>query len=138
MEGDKNKKVYILDENDESRREATKLLAQLGYHVDQISVENSLLESILDNLNDNNSMQQQEFECSGVSKRFETLTNREKQVVGYLSLGAGYSTNKSIAKKMDISHRTVEEYRASAMRKMQADSFRDLITMVIVCKLFKT
>lgn len=73
--------------------------------------------------------------CMDVEKKFETLTNREKEVVEYLVFGKNESTNKLIAKKMNISHRTVEEYRAEAMRKMDANSLKELLTMLIVCKI---
>ena len=45
--------------------------------------------------------------------------------------------NETHFKKMNISYRTVEEYRAEAMKKMQAKNLKELITMVIICKLHK-
>jgi len=63
------------------------------------------------------------------------LTKREKQVAEYLVYGKGETTNKIIAKKLNISHRTVEEYRATVMKKMGAKSLNELIVTIIVCKL---
>lgn len=73
--------------------------------------------------------------CSDVLQKYETLSNREKEVVEYLVFTKDGATNKMIANKMGISHRTVEEYRAEAMIKMQANSLNELITMLIVCKI---
>ena len=73
--------------------------------------------------------------CDEIHNRYLSLSNREKEVIEYLVYGVDESTNKLIAKKMNISHRTVEEYRAEAMKKMQARNSRELITMIIVCKL---
>jgi len=139
MSEDKNnKKVYIVDDNKTDCETASKYLRELGYSVDVISDEHSHLESIIQNFQQSRLDSQNQIDCSMVSEHFNSLTNREKQVVELLALGSGYSTNKSIAKKLDISHRTVEEYRAEAMRKMHAKSYKDLITMVIVCKLYST
>ena len=140
MNKDKNnKKVYIVNDDENDREVAVKLMQGLGYEVDFIASDKSILESVIENMQNDAKENHTEtnFDCSKCIERFNTLTNREKQVVEYLALGEGYSTNKSVAKKMNISHRTVEEYRAEAMRKMKAASFKDLITMVIVCKLFK-
>lgn len=141
MNNDKNnKKVYIVNDDENDRDVAVKLMQGLGYEVDFISSDKIIPEFVLENLQQNpkESPTDTNFACPKNIERFNTLTNREKEVVKYLALGEGYSTNKSVAKKMNISHRTVEEYRAEAMRKMQAVSFKDLITIVIVCKLFKT
>ncbi len=75
-----------------------------------------------------------QFNCSDVAKRYATLSRREKQVVDMLVYG-GDSTAKQIAKELDISHRTVEGYRAEALNKMGVSSSKELITRMIVCKL---
>jgi PAS domain S-box-containing protein len=52
------------------------------------------------------------------------LTAREREVAAYLLEGL---TSKQIGKTLAISHRTVEIYRASLMRKYQAHSAADLV-----------
>jgi len=131
------KRVYIVDDNNEDLKKATKILTDLGYQVDVLSNKQPHLETMLNNIQDGTLFDDEnKIYCIELTKKFATLTNREKQVVQMLALGVGYSTNKSVAKELNLSHRTVEEYRAEAMRKMQAESFKDLVTMVIVCKLF--
>ncbi len=141
MKGDKksdsSKRVYIADDNNEDLENVTKILTDLGYEVDVLSSEHPQLELMVNNIQEGSLFDDQsKIYCMELTKKFATLTNREKQVVQMLALGVGYSTNKSVAKELNLSHRTVEEYRAEAMRKMQAESFKDLVTMVIICKLF--
>ena len=47
------------------------------------------------------------------------LTRREREILSYLSDGL---TSKEIAIKLDISHRTVEVYRAKLMRKFRVNN----------------
>lgn len=52
------------------------------------------------------------------------LTAREREVSAYLMQGM---TSKQIGRALDISHRTVEIYRARLMRKYQASTTADLV-----------
>lgn len=97
--------------------------------------ESELIDSIEEALQQDQLNRRIGLNCPEIIKRFDTLTNREKEVVEYLVYGEDESTNKAIAKKLDISYRTVEEYRSQAMKKLQANNLKELITMVIVCKL---
>jgi two-component system, LuxR family, response regulator FixJ len=63
-----------------------------------------------------------------IRSRFETLTDREKQVLAGVVAGLA---NKSIAYDLDISPRTVEVHRASVMSKMQARSLPELVRMTM-------
>ncbi len=54
------------------------------------------------------------------------LTTRERQVMDMVVEG---DTNKVIAGKFGISERTVENHRASMMKKMEARSLADLVKM---------
>ena len=97
--------------------------------------ESELIESIKEALEQDSLNRRIGLNCSEIEDRYHSLTKREKEVVEYLVYGIGDVTNKLIAKEMKISHRTVEEYRAEAMKKMHASSLKELITMVIICKL---
>ena len=63
-----------------------------------------------------------------VRSRLDTLSERERQVLGGVVAG---QPNKTIAFNLGISPRTVEVYRAGLMAKMQARSLADLVHMVM-------
>ncbi len=60
--------------------------------------------------------------------RIETLSERERQVLDRVVLG---QPNKTIARDLGISPRTVEIYRAKLMIKMQADNLAALVRMAL-------
>lgn len=62
-----------------------------------------------------------------VQERANQLTPREREVMQLVTDGL---SNKDIARKLEISPRTVEKYRARVMEKMRADSIADLCQMM--------
>jgi len=68
----------------------------------------------------------------GVTARFKTLTSRENQVLDLVVAG---ETNKSIARQLDISPRTVENHRARVMEKTGASSLAELVRMVALLEI---
>jgi two-component system response regulator FixJ len=62
------------------------------------------------------------------TSHLNTLTQRENEVLNFLMTG---STNKEIAIKLGISHRTVEVHRASIMSKTGAKSLSSLVMMAM-------
>ncbi|WP_141652474.1 response regulator FixJ [Rhizobium grahamii] len=64
-----------------------------------------------------------------IQTRLQTLSERERQVL--CAVVAGFP-NKSIAHDLDISARTVEVHRASAMSKMKAKNLPHLVRMALV------
>jgi DNA-binding NarL/FixJ family response regulator len=56
------------------------------------------------------------------------LTPRELEVLGLLALGR---SNKEVAVALDISVKTVDVHRASVMRKLNLDTYSDLIQFAI-------
>ena len=60
---------------------------------------------------------------------FDTLTPRERGVFEKLITGA---SNKEVGRKLGISPRTVEIYRANVMTKMQASSLSELVRMTLL------
>jgi two-component system response regulator FixJ len=63
-----------------------------------------------------------------IAARIESLTPRERQVMGGLIAGL---SNKLIAREYDISPRTIEVYRANVMTKMQAGSLSELVRLAM-------
>jgi two-component system, LuxR family, response regulator FixJ len=64
-----------------------------------------------------------------ILQRVQQLTRREREVMQLVTEG---SSNKDIARQLEISPRTVEKYRARVMEKMKADSVADLCQMAAV------
>ena len=67
-----------------------------------------------------------------IAHRMELLTPREHQVLDIVAAG---ETNKAIARRLEISEKTVEIHRAKVMEKMQAKSLADLVKMVAMLEL---
>lgn len=61
-------------------------------------------------------------------QRFATLTAKERDV---LAMVAGGDANKIIAKRMNVSLRTVELHRQNIFTKTGADSLAELVRMVV-------
>lgn len=61
-----------------------------------------------------------------IQERMQTLSNRELQVLELVTAGL---TNKEIGEKLHLSLVTIKLYRGQVMRKMQAESFADLVKM---------
>ncbi len=62
--------------------------------------------------------------------RFARLTQREREVIELVALGA---SNKAIARRLQISHRTVEIHRVRAMRKLGARNALELAKLAVLC-----
>lgn len=69
---------------------------------------------------------ERELALSALRERFETLTVREREVMGHVVSGR---LNKQIAGDMGISIMTVKIHRGQVMRKMRAGSLPDLARM---------
>jgi FixJ family two-component response regulator len=61
-----------------------------------------------------------------VRARFDSLTPREREVLGLVTAGL---MNKQIAGRLQLSEITVKIHRGNLMRKMEADSLADLVRM---------
>jgi two-component system response regulator FixJ len=72
--------------------------------------------------------------AADMAARVASLTERERQVMEGLVAG---QSNKVIARKYDISPRTVEVYRANVMTKMQASSLSELVRFAIKAGVLK-
>jgi two-component system response regulator FixJ len=66
------------------------------------------------------------------ARRVDTLSERERQVMDHLVAGG---TSKGIGRALDISHRTVEIYRAKLRAKTQAASLSELVRWAVLAGL---
>lgn len=68
----------------------------------------------------------QDAEMRTLRERYATLSRREQEVMALVVTGR---LNKQVAHELGISEITVKAHRGKMMRKMQARSFADLVTM---------
>jgi two-component system, LuxR family, response regulator FixJ len=90
-----------------------------------------LVDRINDALKQAAEQREEELERLEILSRVDSLTAREKQVMGEVVLG---KANKVIAGDLGVSQRTVEIHRARVMEKMQANSLAHLVRMVMVAE----
>jgi two-component system response regulator FixJ len=88
-----------------------------------------LLAAIQTALGESAGVQRLSTDVIDINERLQTLTGREREVLGCLVDGL---PNKGIAIKLGISPRTVEVHRAHLMTKMKAASLSHLIRMVLL------
>jgi two-component system, LuxR family, response regulator FixJ len=88
-----------------------------------------LLASVRSALDRGDREQRRQAERSNIEARLAGLSNRERDVLK--GLVAGHA-NKQIAYDLGISPRTIENYRANLMIKMQAGSLSDLVRMALI------
>lgn len=72
-----------------------------------------------------------ESERQDVSRRLESLTQRERSVLELVVVG---KTNKEIARELGSSHRTIEIHRRHIMEKMAVGTLADLVRMRLLAE----
>ncbi|MFK7881268.1 response regulator transcription factor [Roseobacter sp.] len=69
-------------------------------------------------------------------RRFENLTDREREIAELLVSNPSSSSSKDVARQLDISPRTVDHHRARILEKMQVNSVAELVDLSITTNLF--
>ncbi len=85
-----------------------------------------LLDAIQQALDRNRAVRRQQVEVADLCKRFDSLTPREREVMGLVVSGL---LNKQIAADLGASEITVKVHRGQIMQKMRAGSLAGLVRM---------
>lgn len=88
--------------------------------------EQELLEAIRKALDRDREALRKRSEATGLRRRYDELTPRERQVMRLVVTGL---LNKQVAAELGISEKTVKVHRAQVMQKMHARSLAELVRM---------
>ena len=97
--------------------------------LEKTCTEHKLWRAVKDALVKNTDLLKEKQERDAMKKSMTTLTEDEKKV---LNLVAGGKANKQIARALGIGLRTVEDRRHRVMRKLDVESFAELMRFYIM------
>lgn len=89
--------------------------------------EHDLLEAVWTAIRRSEEIRQAHVAMAAIRTRYETLTERERAVLGPIVAGR---LNKQVGAALGVSEQTVKVHRHNIMRKMEAASLPDLVRMV--------
>lgn len=90
--------------------------------------DDELWEAIRDGLAADRNAMSAQIELDESRRRFDSLSAKEREVLTHVAAG---EANKVIARRMNVSLRTVELHRQNVFQKMGADSLAELVRMVV-------
>jgi FixJ family two-component response regulator len=85
-----------------------------------------LLEAIHQALDRDRTTRQEEAGLSSLRAGFDSLTDREREVMGLVVTGL---MNKEVAAELGVTEITIKVHRSHVMQKMKADSLAELVIM---------